>query len=135
MVKEAIFDTSAIFAAVVKNDPFHDTAYKIFQELGSVMLPVTVITELAYLFWKRGANNASILRKIVEHPKITIICDVKAPILAARTLERNGISLISYNDAVVIHTATNRQAPIVTFDKQMWKRARSLGIKVLPENI
>ena len=130
----AVFDTSAIFAAVVEEDPHHEQARGIFRKMGQCILPTTVVTELAYVFWKHKIPGR-VLHAIVTHPKIRVVCDTKAQKSAVEDLAGRNLSLLRLNDLTILLTAQRHNTPLVSFDRQLRADAKNRGIKVLPENI
>ena len=130
-IQRAVFDTSAMFAAVVRNDAHHVPARETFARTTECLLPTTVVTELAYLFWKHGIS-ADVLEAVLNNPKTKIICDETAQKKAISEVGERGISLLRINDIATIQTAKAINVPLVSFDRQLREEAKKKGITVYP---
>lgn len=100
----AIIDTSAVLAALDRADPAHDHVVSaIAVERSSIVLPVVVLPEVAFLLEKRhgAARAAAVMDRIVHGPwPITNLEPVDLQ-RAAELMARYAESRIGFVDATI----------------------------------
>lgn len=123
-----LFDSSAIFAAMKEAEVGavigHYTLSLARYELGNVIwregvllgkIPAEGAEELTYQL-RRTLHNMEILDIVDEEPEI---------------LELASKSLISFYDSSYVHTSKKLGLPLVTEDKRLAEKARSMGIEAM----
>ena len=130
-----IVDTNVLFAYTVEDHEHHETARGIIENGEDLATTPEVFSEFAFLLWKYGVNNAEILEEYLRSPYFRIVYEPRAWLAAVLTLKDEKISLLRYNDTVLIHTARMLNAPVASFDAQLIRHAKRLGARVIEHNI
>ncbi|WP_054840543.1 PIN domain-containing protein [Thermococcus sp. JCM 11816] len=135
---EAVIDTNVfLYAAVEEMPPRHRKAFELLHSPPSLekwIVPTIVIYEVVWNFRKLGFSSEEareLVEQIVEDERTKLVDDRRYLIKAFETLQ--SLSLTHYNDSVLLTIATEVGGVLATYDKKLRKRAKKLGIKLLPE--
>ncbi|NPA77149.1 MAG: PIN domain-containing protein, partial [Candidatus Diapherotrites archaeon] len=94
-----------------------------------------IFSEFAFLLWRYGINDAEILGEYLRSPYFRLVYEPRARLAAIMTLKNEKISILRYNDTVLIHTARMIGAPIASFDKQLIHHAKRQGAPLYEHKI
>ena len=132
---KAVVDTNVIVGAVVEDTDIHEEAAGILEGLDEAVVPLIVLYELAWVFRKLGIparHLASVYESLLSNPRVRIVAEKPADLYAAsRYISSRGLSLRRFNDEVILRTAARLGLPLVTFDKELARRAAELGVTVI----
>lgn len=132
---EAVIDTNVFLYAAVEEMPRHKEAFELLHSpsLEKWIVPTIVIYEVVWNFRKLGFSSEEareLVEQIVEDERTKLVDDRRYLIKAFETLQN--LSLTHHNDSVVL-TIAKEVGALATYDKKLRKRAKKLGIKLLPE--
>jgi len=137
MVEEVTLDSSVLVSALVKEDVLRSIARrimeKIFQGQYRVTTSATVPVEVCGAISKRAGVNKAILAKnqLLKWENMNLI--VFSELLGKRREEATELAIrlkMSGMDAIVVQTAKEKKAVLITFDEEMAGKAK-VAIKVL----
>ncbi|GAB6946166.1 PIN domain-containing protein [Vulcanisaeta sp. JCM 16161] len=131
---EAVIDTNALIFYIVEDSREHARAVRALNDLDRWFLPHVVIYELAWFF--RSINlprdrAVDILSDLINYRKVILVCDDDVIKWVLRIMRNAGWGLGSFNDLVILGTAYELGKPLLTFDEELRKRARRVGVRVL----
>ncbi|WP_054854100.1 PIN domain-containing protein [Vulcanisaeta distributa] len=134
-MSEAVIDTNALIFYIVEDSREHARAVEILNNLNKWFLPHIVIYELAWFF--RSVNvprdrAIDILSNLINYRKVVLVCDndiVKWVLRIMRDAGWGGLG--SFNDLVILGTAYVLGKPLFTFDEELRRRAKRVGVEVL----
>jgi predicted nucleic acid-binding protein len=113
---KAVLDTNVIFAFLYEKDPFHEKSVRIIENVGKVILPLIVVFELTYLFYKYNIN-LKILENLISADEVEVVGNLSEDILYA--LAMNPKSYDEFNDYIILSTARRLKSNLITFDKEL----------------
>jgi predicted nucleic acid-binding protein len=134
---EAVIDANVFLYAAVEELPHHKEALELLNSpiLKKWIVPTIVIYEVVWNFKKLGFPNEEaeeLVEQIVNDERTKLIDDRRYLMSAFGLLE--SLSIAHYNDSVILAIA-KETGSLATYDKKLRKRARKLGINLLPEVI
>jgi len=137
MVEEATLDSSVLVSALVKEDVFRTTARRIMEKIfegqyhvtTSAIVPVEVCGSIS----RRAGVNKAILAKnqLLKWESMNLIA--YSELTGKRREEATELAIklkMSGMDAIVVQTAKEKKAVLVTFDEEMAEKAKT-AVKVL----
>ena len=102
-------------------------------------MPFIVMYEYIWFFRELEYNASQVndlLHGRISHPKCKIIADdITYTQNALYLCISNNFSLSRFNDMIILSVAKKKNFPILTFDNNLRKNAKSLNIKLIPEEI
>ena len=115
---KAVIDTNIIFAYLYGKDPFHDKAVEIVEKYEKLILPLIVVFELIYLFYKYNIE-LNVLGYILHSDEVELVENTKEDVYYA--LSKNPNSYDDFNDYLILNTAKRLKVDLVTFDEDLKK--------------
>ncbi len=114
-----VFDTNVVFAFLYEKDPFHGEAVKLIEKTGKIILPLVVVSELIYLFYKYEID-LKLLKDLLSADEVEVVENTKEDVYYALT--KNPKSYDEFNDYLILNTAKRLKVDLITFDEDL-KRA------------
>jgi len=133
VVKRLTLDSSVIISSLLKNEPRHKEALKLWESVLSgknfAVLPYSVLVEVVAAIKRRTGSKEmalEMMKQLLDIEAVSFVpLDDKSAICAAELAAQTGVRGM---DALVIQVAREFEAELVTFDEEMLKKAK----KVLP---
>jgi predicted nucleic acid-binding protein len=133
---EAVIDTNALVYDYVEDSHFHHEAREALDGLDRWIVPSVVLEEFVFVMKKAELEDRLLKGKINELLKDGRI--IFEPLSAADV--KNAIELISsektsflrFNDKLILSVVSRRNAPLLTFDKELGEQCRRLGARFIP---
>lgn len=126
----SLIDSSVWIALFLNFDTQHTKATRLFSEVqGALWAPYCVVLEVAtVLAYKHSKQQADAFLTYLESNRDVVLLDdiVRDEIAFYKSLSRH----ISFTDAALILLSKNLKTRLVTFDKELKRIARSMGIDV-----
>ena len=135
----AIIDTNIIIYDTIEDSMHHQESKELLNDLSGWLMPSIVMYEYIWFFreLKYNANQVNdLLQGRISHPKCKIVADdITYTQNALNLCISNNFSLSRFNDMVILSVAKKKNFPILTFDNNLRKNAKSLNIELIPEEI
>jgi hypothetical protein len=135
----AVIDTNIIIYDTIKDSIHHKESKELLNNLNGWFMPSIVMYEYIWFFRELKYNAKQVndlLQGRISHPKCKIVVDDFTYTKDALNLcISNNFSLSRFNDMVILSVGIKKNLPILTFDNKLRKNAKSLNIKVFPQEI
>ncbi len=130
-------DTNVLVYETVEDSPHHDTAVRLLDSAGELIIPSIVVHEYSWVMVKKlGVDPTFVaekLREYLEDPRVVYVAEPLEVLRAAlRLLAEHGVSPSNLNDYVILETARYYKASLATFDERLKSLARRRGVETLP---
>ncbi|ASJ01828.1 nucleotide-binding protein [Thermococcus profundus] len=133
MGRVAVIDTNVVLYSINPSSKRYEEARGLINSLDKAVLPAIVVYELIWNLAVAGVSPKEAektVSRILLNERVTIVDDRKYLLQAFGLF--GDLNLKHYNDSVILAIAKETGA-LATYDKKLRKRARKLGIKLLPE--
>jgi predicted nucleic acid-binding protein len=129
---DCIIDTNVLVYDTIEDSEFHSQAAETLGTLDRWLVPSVVMEEFVSVMTKLGARREFIDRKLselLESGEVEFVAiepeDLRA---AAALISGERISFRKFNDKLVLSTANRMKAALYTFDKDLDRQRKNLGI-------
>jgi predicted nucleic acid-binding protein len=119
---EALLDTNVLVAVLVEDDVNHREALRVWSGAEKVHVPFISVVELEYFLVKHKLGSKAI-QELVNDPKVEIVPNTSQDIRFALT--RKPKSYDDFNDYIILSTARRTSLPLLTFDGELRRLAKS----------
>ena len=113
---KSLFDTNVVFAFLHEKDPFHEKAVKLVEKTDKIILPLVVVFELIYLFYKYEIN-LKVLEELLSADEVEVVENTKEDVYYA--LAMNPKSYDEFNDYLILSAARRLKVNLTTFDEDL----------------
>lgn len=132
---ECIVDTNVLVYETFEDSEFHEEVVKKLSEMEFIYVPGVVILELTIILKRLKYDSSIILDKIREifNSNRYVVLDIYVDdiIFAIDILSRHGKNVSSLNDKIVLSVAKRLGKPIYTYDKDLKRQCKSLGVPII----
>ncbi len=132
---ECIVDTNVLVYETFEDSEFHEEVVKKLSEMELIYVPGVVILELTIILKRLKYDSSIILDKIREifNSNRYVVLDIYVDdiIFAIDILSRHGKNVSSLNDKIVLSVAKRLGKPIYTYDKDLKRQCKSLGVPII----
>ncbi len=135
MERVAVVDTNVLLYSINRSSEKYVEARNLIHSLDRIVLPVVVVYEFVWNLAVAGVaprEAEKTLSKILLNERVVLADDRKYLLPAFELFENLGLK--HYNDSIILGIAKER-GTLASYDKKLRKRAKKLGIKLLPEVI
>ena len=134
-MKEA--DTNVLIYDTFEDSIYHEEAKNILNSLKEWIIPTIVLHEYVWALKSLKIDVKTVLEKVEEyvyHVKTKTVYETQDDVIySLKTILHDRLSLLRYNDMVILSIAIRLRAPLATFDKKLRTQAEKTNVKVLPE--
>jgi len=130
---EAVIDANVFIYAAVEDSQHHESALELIHSLDRWLVPIIILYETVWNFRKLGFGTdeaRELAEQILFDPRTSLVDDRKYLLEGFELLK--SLSLKHYNDSVILAIA-KEAGTLASYDKKLRKRAKKLGIDLLPE--
>ncbi len=132
---ECIVDTNVLVYETFEDSEFHEEVVKKLSEMELIYVPGVVILELTIILKRLKYDSSIILDKIREifNSNRYVVLDIYVDdiIFAIDILSRHGKNVSSLNDKIVLSVAKRLGKPIYTYDKDLKRQCKRLGVPII----
>ena len=132
---ECIVDTNVLVYETFEDSESHEEVVKKLSEMELIYVPGVVILELTIILKRLKYDSSIILDKIREifNSNRYVVLDIYVDdiIFAIDILSRHGKNVSSLNDKLVLSVAKRLGKPIYTYDKDLKRQCKSLGVPII----
>ena len=134
-MKEA--DTNVLIYDTFEDSIYHEEAKNILNSLKEWIIPTIVLHEYVWALKSLKIDVKTVLEKVEEyvyHVKTKTVYETQDDVIySLKTILHDRLSLLRYNDMVILSIAIRLRTPLATFDKKLRTQAEKTNVKVLPE--
>ncbi|MCD6372633.1 MAG: PIN domain-containing protein [Thermococcus sp.] len=130
---EAVIDANVFIYAAVEDSQHHESALELIHSLDRWLVPIIILYETVWNFRKLGFGTdeaRELAEQILFDPRTSLVDDRKYLLEGFELLK--SLSLKHYDDSVILAIA-KEAGTLASYDKKLRKRAKKLGIDLLPE--
>ncbi len=132
---ECIVDTNVLVYETFEDSESHEEVVKKLSEMELIYVPGVVILELTIILKRLKYDSSIILDKIREifNRNRYVVLDIYVDdiIFAIDILSRHGKNVSSLNDKIVLSVAKRLGKPIYTYDKDLKRQCKRLGVPII----
>ncbi len=133
----AVVDTNVLIYDTFEDSIYHEEAKNILNSLKEWIIPTIVIHEYVWALKSLKIDVKTVLEKVEEyvyHVKTKTVYETQDDVIySLKTILHDRLSLLRYNDMVILSIAIRLRTPLATFDKKLRTQAEKTNVKVLPE--
>ena len=129
---EVIVDTNILVYETVEDSIYHKDVMEKLEKIDVLYLPTNILIEFILVMKKLGLEENFIVNKVLE-----ILEDKRIRLFSIKSVDfREALKIIGQekmntgkiNDKIVLALARKNKLPIYTYDKQLKRQAKNLGI-------
>ena len=128
-------DTNVLVYETVEDSPSHAEACEIIDSARAIILPSIVLHEYLWVMVRRlEVPPDFVARKVEEYlsdRRVRYVVEPRDAVLDALELLKNR-PVRDLNDLLILFTAVRYDAVLATFDRELRKAARAVGLDVVP---
>ncbi|RLE76494.1 MAG: PIN domain nuclease [Thermoprotei archaeon] len=131
---DVIVDTNVFVYRAIKDSEHHEKSKKLLKSIPKWIIPTIVIHETVWTLHELLGRDKTMayIKALISHRKTEIIPITKQDISAAlKKIENENISLLRYNDKLIISITKRINAALLSYDKQLLTQATRHGIPVI----
>ncbi|RLE42563.1 PIN domain nuclease [Candidatus Woesearchaeota archaeon] len=131
---DAVVDTNVFVYRAIKNSEYHEESRNLLKSVPKWIVPTIVIHEVVWVLQELLGREKALtyVKALISHRKTEIISVTKQDISnALRRIEDENISLLRYNDKLIISITKRINAALLSFDKQLLTQATKQGIPII----
>lgn len=133
----AVVDTNVLIYDTFEDSIYHEEAKNILNSLKEWIIPTIVLHEYVWALKSLKIDVKTVLEKVEEyvyHVKTKTVYETQDDVIySLKTILHDRLSLLRYNDMVILSIAIRLRTPLATFDKKLRTQAEKTNVKVLPE--
>lgn len=133
--REAVLDTNVLIHAMAEDSPKYKSARDLISSLAKISLPVIVLYEVVWVLRKLGLGPEEVVEAVealMANPRVNIVPDEgNFALEAIRRVARERVDLVNFNDKVILMTALSLKLPIATYDHELAKEAKHVGLETV----
>ncbi len=132
---DAVIDTNVLIYDTIENSPFHKKAGELIDQLGDPVISSVSIIEVGFILPRYGLEGKQSIEKLEELLSgewctISWLSSKNLPEITSFILE-NQLNFRNFNDWIIAHEARSRGISLATFDQDLIKTCKDIGISVL----
>jgi predicted nucleic acid-binding protein len=132
---EAVVDTSVLVDAMVAEAEGHARARELLGSMTKMHVPSVVIYEIVWVLKRLGVapeKVEQVVSSLVGNPRSSVeVDDGEFSVRAIRMVVEEKTSLANFDDKVILATALKLGTPIATYDKELRREAKAMGVSSL----
>ena len=133
----AVVDTNVLIYDTFEDSIYHEEAKNILNSLKEWIIPTIVLHEYVWALKSLKIDVKTVLEKVEEyvyHVKTKTVYETQDDVIySLKTILHDRLSLLRYNDMVILSIAIRLRIPLATFDKKLRTQAEKTNVKVLPK--
>ncbi len=133
----AVVDTNVLIYDTFEDSIYHEEAKNILNSLKEWIIPTIVLHEYVWALKSLKIDVKTVLEKVEEyvyHVKTKTVYETQDDVIySLKTILHDRLSLLRYNDMVILSIAIRLRTPLATFDKKLRTQAEKTNVKVLPK--
>jgi len=130
-----LVDSNVLVYDAIENSPHHASASDIIDGSEDPLINSLSIVELGFVLPRYGIENDGVNAKLDEllHSGYFTVSWLSESMLkdASAFIVENNLSFRDFNDWIIAYDAYSRNVPLVTFDKNLSKKCKLVGISVI----
>lgn len=123
----AVVDTNVLIYDFLENSPFHKASRELLNSLDKIILLPNILVEFILVSLRLKIDENIIRNKVEEILKNSILVRIKKEdVIGAINL-----NIKEVNDALLVIVAKRLDLPIISYDEDVIKACKNLGIKII----
>ena len=131
---DTVIDTNVFVYRAIKDSEYHESSRSLLASIPKWLVPTIVVHEVVWVLGELlGKGKAlAFIKALISHRKTEIVPVIKQDISSALgRIENENISLLRYNDKLVVLAAKRMNAALLSYDKQLLSQAVKQGIPII----
>ena len=130
----AVIDTNVFVYRAIEDSEYHQESRNLLNSIQKWIIPTIVIHETIWILQELLGREKALtyVKALIHHRKTETIPITKQDISnALKKIEDEKISLLRYNDKLIISITKRINAALLSYDKQLLTQATRHGIPVI----
>jgi len=132
---EYLVDTNILIYEMIEDSQYHDEVVSKLNKLDRVNVSIISLIELALVLWRLNIPTKIIINRLYE-----LMIDEKYNIVelekrdfenALNMIRKEALSISRLNDKIILSTAARNKWGIYTYDKDLKRECKKIGIPTL----